>query len=371
MEVKFLDLKKINNSFETEFQREFTSFLNSGSYILGDQLSGFEKAFATYCGTKYCIGVGNGLDALTLILKGYIEIGQLKLNDEVLVPANTFIATILSVLQAGLTPVLVEPNEITFNVDANEISIRLTSKTKAIIVTHLYGQLAPMENINKLTKEKGLLLITDAAQAHGASINNTRAGSLADAAAFSFYPSKNLGALGDCGAVTTSNKALTDCIKKLRNYGTSGKYINTRIGVNSRLDELQASFLLQKLPLLDECNNKRRAIAKRYLNEIKNTEIQLPFWDGTDNHVFYVFVVSVKNRKHFTNFLNKQSIGFVIHYPIPPHKQEALKNVFKNEHYPITDKISEEVVSIPLNQALTDIEVSYIIDTLNAYKCSI
>ena len=371
MEVKFLDLKKINSSFETEFQREFTSFLNSGSYILGDQLSSFEKAFATYCGTQYCIGVGNGLDALTLILKGYIEIGLLKPNDEVLVPANTFIATILSVLQAGLIPVLVEPNEITFNIDANEISNRLTSTTKAIIVTHLYGQLAPMENINKLTKEKGLLLISDAAQAHGACINKSRAGSLADASAFSFYPSKNLGALGDGGAVTTSNNELFACVEKLRNYGTSGKYINTHIGVNSRLDELQASFLLQKLPLLDESNHKRRAIAKRYLNEIKNKEIQLPYWDGSENHVFYVFVIRVKNREHFINFLNNHNVGFVIHYPIPPHKQEALKNVFIKENYPITDKISNEVISIPLNQVLTDAEVTYVIDVLNTYKCSI
>ncbi len=370
MEVKFLDLKKVNNSCKEELQNIFSSFLDSGTYILGSQLKSFEKAFANYCGTKYCLGVGNGLDALTLILKGYIQIGKLKPQDEIIVPANTFVATILSILHAGLRPVLVEPNEKTFNIDVEGISNALTPKTKAILVTHLYGQLADMHNIRLLTDENELLLISDAAQAHGARLKNKVVGSLADAAAFSFYPSKNLGALGDGGAITTSNNELFECVKKLRNYGTSKKYVNKYIGVNSRLDELQASFLFLKLPLLDKQNQVRRSIAQRYLKEINNKHIHLPYWDGEESHVFYVFVVRVKNRKHFINFLTLHNIGFVIHYPVPPHKQEALKNVFDNESYAITEKLSNEVVSIPLNQVLTDAEITYVIKTLNRYICS-
>jgi len=370
MKVDFLDLKSINTLYKNEFEQVFSNFLNSGSYLLGNQLIDFENRFAGFCGVDYTIGTGNGLDALTLVLRGYLILGRLKPNDEVLVPANTFVATILSVLQAGLKPVLLDPNETTFNLDAQGVIDNITKKTKVIIVTHLYGQLAPMNEIRQEVLKRNLILIADGAQAHGATYQDFKIGELADATSFSFYPSKNLGALGDGGAVVTSDKELAECIFKLRNYGCKEKYKNEYIGVNSRLDEIQAAFLSIKLKFLNRDNDIRRNIAKRYLKEIKNSCIELPFWDGSNNHVFYVFVVRVKNREHFIDFLKDNFIGYVIHYPIPPHKQEALNEFFRGETYPITEKMSEEVLSIPLNPILTEKEITYVINTLNKYKCS-
>lgn len=365
--IKFLDLHKVNARFEEEFKNKFRDFLNSGQYILGEQVGFFESNFANYCGSKHCIGTGNGLDALTLIFKAYMELGSLKKGDEVIVPANTFIASILSILHAGLTPVLVEPDKESYNLDPDKISGAITNKTKAILAVHLYGQLADMNEISKISKSNNLLLIEDAAQAHGAyNKEGKKAGSLADAAAFSFYPAKNLGALGDGGAVTTNDKALYELVKSLHNYGTFSKYVNEYVGFNSRLDEIQALFLNIKLPLLDSDNERRRTIAKRYLAEINNSKISLPKYDGTENHVFYVFVIQTKNREDLKAFLVKNNIESLIHYPNPPHQQKALK-AFKNLKLPITEYIHDSVLSLPISPVMSEEQVTNIIHVLNNY----
>lgn len=365
--IKFLELHKINARFEDKFKSEFNAFLNSGHYILGDGLKRFESNFANYCGTKYCIGTANGLDALTLIFKGLIELDKLNENDEVLVPANTFIASILSILQANLKPIFVEPDEKTFNISETEIKRHITSKTKAIVAVHLYGQLANMKAINELADKHGLLVIEDAAQAHGA-INSAgnKAGSLSHAAAFSFYPAKNLGALGDGGAIITNNKDLNDIISQLRNYGASSKYVNDIVGVNSRLDEIQALFLDVKLKYLDSDNLKRQEIAKKYLSKINNEKIQLPFYDGSSNHVFYVFVIRVKNRKRFVDYLHTNGIESLVHYPIPPHKQKAL-NYYSKLSLLITETLHDEVVSLPISPVLSDEDIEQIIKIVNSF----
>ncbi|MFT4611505.1 MAG: dTDP-4-amino-4,6-dideoxygalactose transaminase [Glaciecola sp.] len=366
--IKFLDLNKINSKYEDAFSSRFKAFLKSGYYIKGSEVHQFETSFASYCGTKHCIGVANGLDALTLIFKGYIELGKLKMGDEVLIPANTYIATILSVMNSGLKPVFIEPEEKTFNISPSEILKHLNPSVKAILVVHLYGQLANMSDINTIAKTNKLLVIEDAAQAHGAvSISEEKkAGNLSDAAGFSFYPTKNLGALGDAGAVTTNDDELAACIKLLHNYGSSKKYINEKIGVNSRLDELQASFLNVKLKHLDQENEKRRDISKLYLKGINNPKITLPFYDGSNNHVFHVFVIRVEDRTHFTNYLEQKEIGYLIHYPIAPHHQKALVS-YKFLYLPVTEKIHETVVSIPMSPVITDDEIETIINALNLY----
>ncbi|MBQ4822198.1 DegT/DnrJ/EryC1/StrS family aminotransferase [Aquimarina sp. MMG016] len=365
--IPFLDLKKINKSYKQKSNAIFSSFLDSGIYIKGNSVEKFENAFATFCGVKYCIGTGNGLDALTLILKGYVELGKINIGDEVIVAANTYIATILSVIHAGLKPILIEPNEETFNIGIDHIKKSISPRTKVILPTHLYGQLAPMKDINALAKEKGFLVISDAAQAHGAKDKHgNTSGSLCDASAFSFYPTKNLGALGDGGAITTNNEDLAEIVRSLGNYGTSSKYENEYIGFNSRLDEIQAAFLFEKLLHLDGDNIKRRNIAKLYISCIKNDKIKLPSWDGSDAHVFHLFVVRVKNRKHFCDYLTNSGIGYLIHYPIPPHRQKALAE-FSYYCLPITERIHEEVISIPLNIGLKDSEIEEIIKTLNDY----
>ncbi|AUC77521.1 DegT/DnrJ/EryC1/StrS family aminotransferase [Olleya sp. Bg11-27] len=366
--IKFLDLPKINARFESEFKTEFNAFLNSGVYVLGQGVTAFESNYAKYCGTKYCIGVSNGFDALILIFKGYLELGVLQKGDEVVVPANTFIASILAIMEVGLKPILIEPNMDSFNIEASEIEKHISGNTKAILIVHLYGQLCDVSEINALAKRNRLLVVEDAAQSTGAidSLTSKRSGNLCDAAAFSFYPSKNLGALGDAGAVTTNNKALADVIFKLRNYGTASKYINDVLGVNNRLDEIQALFLNVKLKFLDADNAERVAIAKRYLLEVKNPRIKLPKCNGLRNHVFHLFVVMVDNRDHFIQYLKAHNIQPAIHYPIPPHKQKALKrfNVLK---FPITEKIHDTCVSLPISPIMTDLEVTSVIKTLNDY----
>ena len=366
--IPFLDLHKVNARFEDEYALKFKSFLNSGYYILGNEVSTFESNFSNYCGTKYCIGVANGLDALTLIFKGYIELGKLQPNDEIIVPANTYVATILSIINADLKPVFVEPDEASFNISPSEIEKHITPKVKGILVVHLYGQLANMVTINSIANKNDLLVIEDAAQAHGAVLNSEekKAGNLSDAAGFSFYPSKNLGALGDAGAVTTSDTELADAIRLLRNYGSSKKYINETLGINSRLDELQATFLNIKLEYLDEDNKRRREIAKRYLETIQNEKIVLPKYNNSGNHVFHVFVVRVKDRLDFTTYLERNQIGYLIHYPIPPHKQKAL-SAYKTLNLPVTESIHETVVSIPISQVMTNEEVQTVIKVLNHY----
>lgn len=365
--IPFLDLHKINARFDDDFQSRFKAFLDSGYYILGTQVSEFEKTYAAYCGTAHCIGVANGLDALRLVFEAYKILGNLNEGDEVLVASNTYIATILAIRQAGLTPVLVEGEDKVFNFNLAELKKACNSKTKAILPVHLYGQLSPMDEINAIAKENGLLVIEDAAQGHGAmNSKGKRAGNLADAAGFSFYPTKNLGALGDGGAVTTNNDELASIIRKLRNYGASSKYINEYVGINSRLDEIQAAFLNCKLPLLDADNEKRRIIAKRYLSEVKNEKIELPFYSGTEDHVFHLFVVQVKDRDGFISYLKENEIGTLVHYPVAPHKQEAFIE-YKNLTFPVTEKIHREIVSIPISPMLTSLEVDRIISVLNSY----
>lgn len=363
--IPFLDVKSINSRFETAYQEVFTSFLSSGTYILGEQLKQFEKHYAAYCGTEYCLGVGNGLDAITLIFKGYLALGKLKKGDEVLVPANTYVASILAIMQAGLQPVLVDADSNTFNICISDLKEKLSSRTKAILVVHLYGRLVEMDVVNELAKSNNLLVIEDAAQAHGvATGSGKKAGALSDAAAFSFYPTKNLGALGDGGAVTTNDTALFEIVNKLRNYGGSIKYKYDYIGVNSRLDELQAALLSIKLPYLDIDNKQRKAIADCYLKGITNSMIQLPKAD--DTHVFYAFVIRCKERDKLQQFLLERGVQTVIHYPIPPHKQEAL-TTFKNEKLPVTELLHQEVLSLPISPVQTIETTQQIIDIINQF----
>jgi dTDP-4-amino-4,6-dideoxygalactose transaminase len=367
--ISFLDLKKINEPYETAFQEKLKVVLDSGWYILGNEVKEFESNFANYCGTKYCIGTGNGFDSLVLIFKAYIAMGRLQKGDEVIVPANTYIASILAIIQADLIPVLIEPKLETYNIDSNLISARISSKTKAILVVHLYGQLAEMEAINKIAVANNLLVIEDAAQAHGAFlevISQNPTANRGHAQAYSFYPGKNLGALGDGGAVVTDDYELSKMIQSLRNYGSEIKYHNDHLGMNSRLDELQASFLNLKLSRLDIDNERRRVIARRYLAEISNDKIVLPHWDLSNNHVFHLFVIRTKNRAELQEFLNQNGIQTVIHYPIPPHKQKAL-TAWNDLSLPITEKIHAEVLSLPISPVLTMDEVSLIITALNKY----
>ncbi|BFM44207.1 DegT/DnrJ/EryC1/StrS family aminotransferase [Flavobacterium sp. CFS9] len=383
--ISFLDLKKINKPYETAFQEKLKTVLENGWYILGKEVETFETAFAKYCKADYCIGTGNGLDALTLIFKGYIALGKLQKGDEVIVPANTYIASILAVLQADLVPVLVEPRLETYNLNPDLIEEKITPKTKAILAVHLYGQLAEMDQIKEIANRNNLLLVEDAAQSHGAFENSnnskfqipdsgdgsiislkSKINNLKSSAAYSFYPGKNLGALGDGGAITTNDAELAKVLFALRNYGSEVKYHNDYIGVNSRLDELQAAFLSLKLPHLDADNDRRRKIAKRYLTEIKNEKIVLPFWDFSNNHVFHLFVIRTSNREALQAYLVQNSIQTVIHYPIPPHQQKALPE-WNNLSLPVTEKIHQEVLSLPISPVLTETEVDFIVEVLNRF----
>ncbi|QLC65613.1 DegT/DnrJ/EryC1/StrS family aminotransferase [Flavobacterium sp. LPB0248] len=369
--IPFLDLKKINEPYETAFQEKLKLVLENGWYILGKEVETFEKAFAQYCESKYCIGVGNGFDALVLIFKGYIELGRLKKGDEVIVPANTYIASILAILQADLIPVLVEPRLETYNINPDLIEEKITSRTKAILAVHLYGQLAEMEAINEIAEKHHLIVVEDCAQSHGV-INNQQLtnNNLSSAQAYSFYPGKNLGCLGDGGTITTNDEALAEVLFSLRNYGSEKKYHNEYIGINSRLDELQAGFLNLKLPNLDSDNEKRRTIAKRYLAEIKNNKIILPFWDFSSNHVFHLFVIRTENREKLQEYLAQNKIQTVIHYPIPPHQQKAFSSEslgWNNLSFPITEKIHKEVLSLPMSPVLTESEVDYVIKIINEF----
>ena len=364
--IHFLSFKKINQPFEVAFQQKMKQFLDGGWYILGSEVKTFETNFANYCGAKHCIGVGNGLDALVLIFKGYIQLGKLQKGDEVIIPANTYIASILAVMQADLVPVLVEPRSETYTINPDLILEKITHKTKAILPVHLYGQLCEMEVINSIAKKHNLLVVEDAAQAHGAMWNEIKAGNFGNAAGFSFYPGKNLGALGDAGAITTNDDALAEVLFSMRNYGSKVKYENEIVGINSRLDELQAAFLNIKLGYLDAENESRRTIAKRYLSEIKNDKIVLPQWDESNNHVFHLFLIRTDNRLALQNYLKECGVETMIHYPIPPHKQKALSSL-NHMIFPITEMIHNEVLSIPLNSTLTDDEINYVISTLNKY----
>jgi len=362
--IPFLDLKKVNDRHNVELLEALKKVVDSGSYILGNEVKSFEEEFANYCGVRNCIGVGSGLDALRLIVQAY-GFGP---NDEIIVPANTFIASILAITSNGVKPVLVEPKLESYNIDPEEIEKYITPNTKAIMVVHLYGQIADMDSIFKIARKYGLKVIEDAAQAHGALYNGKRAGNLSDCAGFSFYPGKNLGALGDGGAITTNDDELAKKIRALRNYGSYQKYVNQYKGLNSRLDELQAALLRVKLKYLDNDNNRRREIAAYYRMHIKNPKLILPQVQNDELcHVWHLFVIRTKNREHLINFLENKNIKTLIHYPIPPHHQEAYKE-FKDLSFPITEKIHQEVVSLPISPVMTNEDVAYVVKALCQYE---
>ncbi|MCU7548498.1 DegT/DnrJ/EryC1/StrS family aminotransferase [Chitinophagaceae bacterium LB-8] len=366
--IKFLDLLKLNKQYETAIKSAMSRVFDSGWYIQGEAVKQFEQNYATYCGSKHCIGVANGLDALILIIRAYKELGLLREGDEILVPSNTYIASIIAISENRLTPVLIEPDEITYNIDPNKIEAAITPRVKAIMPVHLYGQLCDMEAINAIAQKYGLLVIEDAAQSHGALHNNgKKSGNLCDAAGHSFYPGKNLGALGDGGAITTNNDELASTIRAIANYGSHKKYHNLYKGPNSRLDELQAAILDEKLKGLDRDNERRREIAKCYISEIKNPNVQLPYYSGGNDHVFHLFVVRVKNRDHFQQYLLDNKVQTVIHYPIPPHKQVAYKE-YNYMSLPIAERIHQEVLSLPISPVMSDNEIEKIIAVIGLYK---
>ncbi|PTP92707.1 DegT/DnrJ/EryC1/StrS family aminotransferase [Vibrio splendidus] len=364
--INFLDLKKINNQYEEELVDACNRVIKSGWYINGNELKAFESEFSGFCGTKYCIGVANGLDALTLTLNAWKLMGKLHDGDEVIVQANTYIASILAISNVGLKPVLVEPDPSTFNLDPTKIVEKITTKTKVILPVHLYGLISPMKGINQIAKDYDLLVLEDCAQSHGAEINGVKAGNFGTAGAFSFYPGKNLGALGDAGAITTNDEDLYNTLIALRNYGSHKKYENIYKGVNSRLDEIQAAMLRVKLKNL-ECETGRRIeIANYYKKNIKNNKVTLPVWNTLGEHVFHLFVVMVDERESFIDYLNELGIEGMIHYPIPTHKQEAYSEL-KSLDLPLTDSLHSKVVSLPLNPSLDSNDINIIVNAINQY----
>ena len=366
--IPFLDLKSINAQYKKEMLEACERVIDSGWYIQGTECKEFEKEFASYCGTQYSIGVANGLDALTLILRAYNELGVLQDNDEVIVPSNTYIASILAISENNLVPVLVEPDINTFNIDIEKIEQSITAKTKAIMVVHLYGQAVEMKKVLELAKKHDLKVIEDCAQAHGACDVSTgkRVGSIGDASGFSFYPGKNLGALGDGGAVTTDNKLLADTIRALGNYGSLKKYENLYKGTNSRLDEIQASMLRVKLRYLDKEIENRRSIAKYYLKNINNEHIILPEIKNTNSHVWHLFVIRTNKRDDLQNYLLENGVQTLIHYPLPPHKQGAYKE-WSAESYPISEQIHDEVISLPISGVQSLEDSMKIVELINEY----
>lgn len=366
--IKFLDLQKINLQYTSQINEAMTKVLNSGWYILGEEVKNFESSFAKYCQSKHCIGVANGLDALILIIEAYKLLGCFEEGDEIIVPANTYIASVLAISRNNLVPILVEPNVDDFNLNPDLIEASITSKTKAILVVHLYGQAANMEAINCIAQKYKLKVIEDCAQAHGALHQGRKVGSIGDAAGFSFYPGKNLGALGDAGAVITNDSQLAETIATLANYGSQKKYNNIFQGVNSRLDELQAAILSVKLNYLDNENLARNAVANAYLAGINNPFVTLPkkvCYDST--HVWHLFVVKVTDRNHFQAYLLDKGIQTVIHYPIPPHKQVAYTSL-STLHLPITEMIHETVLSLPLSPLMEKDEIETVINAVNEYN---
>ncbi|MFF2480871.1 DegT/DnrJ/EryC1/StrS family aminotransferase [Paenibacillus sp. NPDC058071] len=362
--IPFLDLKQINVRHSAEITESLERVLHSGWYILGKEVEEFEQEFARYCGTKYCLGVANGLDALSLILKAH-DIGE---NDEVIVPSNTYIASILAISSTGATPVLVEPDILSYNIDPKAIEEKITPRTKAIMVVHLYGQSCDMRAINEIAAKYNLKVFEDCAQSHGVIFDEVRAGNLGDAAAFSFYPGKNLGALGDAGAITLNDEEVYAKLKALRNYGSHRKYENLYKGVNSRLDETHAAVLKVKLKYLDEDNEVRRTIAEYYSANIKNNRIVLPAVTDKDrlSHVWHLFVVRTDNRDELQKFLHSKGIQTLIHYPIPPHKQEAYKE-WSERSYPLSEQIHREILSLPISPVMSMEDVRIVTEALNEY----
>jgi putative erythromycin biosynthesis sensory transduction protein eryC1 len=364
--INYLSLQKITALHESEITTAVNQVLHSGWYLQGEDIALFEKNYAQYIGTKYCVTCGNGLDALCLILRAYIELGLLKEGDEVIVPANTYIATILSITENHLIPILVEPDINTLEIDEQLIEQAITPRTRAIILVHLYGRCAYTPFIGDICKRHNLLLLEDNAQAHGCHFGNNRTGSLGHAAAHSFYPGKNLGALGDAGAVTTDNEQLAQTIRSLANYGSTRKYEFTFKGKNSRMDEIQAAVLNVKLPYLDKENQRRKQIAKAYLECINNPQTTL-IKDNDRDNVYHIFPILCPSRNRLQNYLKDNGIETMIHYPIPPHQQEAYKE-WNEQHYPITEFIHQQELSLPCNPTMTDEEVYQIIDSINMYQ---
>lgn len=365
--INFLDLKKINSQYREEILEAMTRVLDSGWYISGKELDCFEKSFADYCQVSHCIGVANGLDALNLVLRAWKELGKLKKGDEVIVQANTYIASILAITENELIPVLVEPDQYSYNLSPEMIRKSITENTRAILPVHLYGSISPMEEICQIAKDYNLLILEDCAQSHGAEIKGKRAGSWGHAAGFSFYPGKNIGALGDAGAITTNDDELANVLRALRNYGSHKKYHNIYQGVNSRLDEIQAAILQVKLKHVDEETTKRRKIANLYLKKISNELVKLPVFENENNHVWHLFVITTPNRDELQAWLLDKGIQTLIHYPIPPHKQQAYKE-WNDEHYPITEKIHQSVISLPLDPTMSEEEVERVIKAVNDFK---
>ena len=370
--IPFLDLKGVNAKYREELIQAFISVIDSGWYIQGPEVKAFEKEFAEYCGTKHCIGVANGLDSLTLILRAYKELGKLEEGDEVIAPANTYIASILAITENRLEPILVEPNEATYNLAPILIEQAITTKTKAILAVHLYGQLADMQEINAIAKKNNLLVIEDSAQAHGARIEGRRAGNWGDASGFSFYPGKNLGAIGDAGAVTTNDDQLAQTIRAIGNYGSHKKYENLYQGMNSRLDEIQAALLRVKLKSIDNETNRRQQIADQYIHRIQNDVLILPVQPSEspltrEDCVWHLFVVRTTERERFQTYLTDQGIQTLIHYPIAPHHQQAYKH-WANQNYPISETLHEQVLSLPISPVMTDDQVQAVINAVNAFK---
>ncbi|MGB2521171.1 DegT/DnrJ/EryC1/StrS family aminotransferase [Shewanella algae] len=363
----FLDLKSINQQYREELIQAATRVIDSGWYILGKELDVFEKNFANYCGTSYAIGVANGLDALNLIIRAWKSLGLVEEGDEVIVQANTYIASVLAISSNGLIPVLVEPDEDSFNINPETLKRAITERTKVILPVHLYGQISPMIEIMEIASEFNLLVLEDCAQSHGASLNGIRAGAWGNAGAFSFYPGKNLGALGDAGAITTNDLHLAKALIALRNYGSDKKYENLYKGTNSRLDEIQASFLNVKLKYLDSELECRRLIASRYLSGINNSLVELPKYINVNSHVWHLFVVKCAFRNELQYHLEKCGVKSLIHYPIPTHKQAAYSEI-NSLHLPITESLSGSVLSLPLYPTLTDEDVNNVIAAVNSFS---
>jgi dTDP-4-amino-4,6-dideoxygalactose transaminase len=369
--IPFLDLKAINQQYRQALINAASRVIDSGWYIHGQECTGFEQEFAEYCGAKHCVGMANGLDALALTLRAWKEMGKLHEGDEIIVPANTYIASILAVTENRLKPVLVEPDTNTYNLCPEKVCKAITPKTKVIMAVHLYGQMAPMKAIMAIAEDRRLLVLEDAAQAHGACIDGVRAGNWGHAAGFSFYPGKNLGALGDAGAMTTNDLELAETVRALGNYGSHKKYENLYQGLNSRLDEIQAALLRVKLRYLDAETRARQQIAVAYAGGIKNPMVRLSISgdvtvDDIGNHVFHQFVIRVQQRASFQAHLKAAGIDTMIHYPIPPHQQQAYK-AFGHLHLPLTEAIHQEIVSLPIGPTLTTAQVMKVIYACNLY----
>ena len=364
--IKFLDIQKITDSHSAEIHSAASQVIDSGWYLLGEEIKNFEKRYAQYIGTDHCIGVANGLDALRIILRAYIEMDIMHEGDEIIVPANTYIASIIAISDNRLIPVLVEPDINTYQIDENKIESAITSKTKGIMIVHLYGQCAYTEKIGRLCKQYNLKLIEDNAQAHGCKFNGKTTGSLGNAAGHSFYPGKNLGALGDGGAVTTDDKALADKVRALANYGSTVKYIFEYQGYNSRLDEIQAAILSVKLKYLNSDTARRREVARYYLQHIIHPDIVLPIIKDWEAHVFHIFIIRSSRRNELQKHLSDYGVQTMIHYPVPPHKQNAYSE-WNHLSFPITEKIHEEVLSLPISQVITNEEVEKVVEILNSF----